>query len=281
VVTLQNRLLDLLPLTWSRSLRYFSHSRRFPSLRNPVGLNEKINWRILNDHRDLWVWTCDKLAMKEHVRELAPRALIPRTIWAGMDVAELADLTIEGRWILKPNNGSGVVIAGEGQPDVSDLAARTAQWDREFQWRTLGETAYLGASPVTILEEWIGDDANPPDDYKLFVYEGVVRYIHAHDGRLGTHRASMYSPDWTRITADQRGILPHEHDLPRPAHLEAMIEIAQQVARDFDFIRIDLFDTPEGVWFGETTPYPWSGARPFVPESFEREAGDHWRLAVT
>ena len=278
VVALRTGLLDLLPLTWSRSIRYFFHARRFPNLTEPKGLNEKVNWRVLNDHREFWVWTCDKIAMKQHASELAPTVLIPRVLWAGMDLTELDDLQVEGRWILKPNNGSGQVIAGSGQPNVEQLERDVARWDRAFQWRTLGETAYLGASPVIVLEEWIGTDENPPDDYKFFVYDGVVRFVHAHDGRLGTHRASMYSPDWERLDANQRGILPHEHDLARPAHLEQMIEIAGDLGRDFDFIRIDLFDTPEGVWFGEFTPYPWSGSRPFNPDSFERLAGDYWVL---
>lgn len=277
-IAARTAILDLLPLETSRSLRYFFHGRRWPDLRNPRGLNEKINWRVLNDQRDLWSWTCDKQAMKRAALERSPGVLVPRTIWSGMDVAELADVELPARWILKPNNGSGQVITGSGAADVADLRRRTDQWDRAYQWRTLGEIVYLRADPTILLEEWIGVGDEPPDDYKLFVFHGRVEFIHAHTGRFDGHRASFYTTDWDPIDARQSDVVPHAQPVPRPQRLTEMVEIAERIAADFDFIRIDLFDTPEGVWFGETTPYPWSGGSPIIPWEFEVRAGDLWTL---
>lgn len=275
---LRTGVLDLLPLPFTRSLRYAWHGRRWPDLTNPQGLNEKILWRVLNDQRDLWTWTCDKLAMKRGAAERAPHVLIPRTLWSGMDLSELGNVDLPERWILKPNNGSGQVIPGRGVPDVLDLELRVGRWDRAYQWRTLGELAYLRADPVLLVEEWIGDEDDPPDDYKLFVFDGDVKFIHAHTGRFEGHRASLYRPDWGFVDARQSDILPHESPLARPEHLEQMIDVAERIGAGFDFIRIDLFVTERGVWFGETTPYPWSGGSPFFPIGFEREAGSYWTL---
>ena len=74
--------------------------------------------------------------------------------------------------------------------------------------------------------------------------------------------------------------MEHDGDLPRPEHLEKLVSIAERIATDFEFLRVDLFDTAEGVWFGEATPYPWSGLVPMLPASFEREAGSFWTLPV-
>jgi hypothetical protein len=278
VGALRTAVLDLLPLEQSRALRYFSHGRRWPDLEHPQGLNEKINWRVLHDQRELWTWTCDKLAMKRRAAELAPTVRIPETLWSGMDVRDLASHGLVGRWILKPNNGSGHVVVGTGTPDVDDLERRVERWDRAYQWRTLGEIAYLRADPTLLVERWIGSEDEPPNDYKLFVFAGRVEFIHAHTGRFEGHRASLYTRDWERINARQSDIKPHEADLPRPPRLLEMIEIAEAIARDCDFIRIDLFDTVDGVWFGETTPYPWSGGSPFFPHEFEVWAGSLWTL---
>jgi hypothetical protein len=57
-----------------------------------------------------------------------------------------------------------------------------------------------------------------------------------------------------------------------------MIKLAEEIAAEFDFMRVDLFDTPHGVFFGETTPYPGSGLSPFSPNSFDYFLGSHWSL---
>ena len=54
--------------------------RRIPHFGRPVTFSDKINWRMLNDRRPLLEWTCDKLAMKDHVLKEAPAGLhVPRT----------------------------------------------------------------------------------------------------------------------------------------------------------------------------------------------------------
>lgn len=272
-------LLLLLPLRWSRAIRYRRHSSRWPSLRHPRGLNEKINWRILYDRRDIWNWTCDKIESKRRALELSPGILIPEVLWFGTDLSELRDLQISGRWILKSNGSSQDVFVGQGPPDVDVLERVVDAWKSDFQWRVNGEIAYAYAQPGAILERWISRDAEPPYDYKVFVFDGVARFVHVHTTRFSGHRASVYTPDWIWIEeARQAHILPNETPVPPPPHLEELLRRAEQIGAGFDFIRVDLYDTAEGVWFGETTPYSWSGFRPFTPERFENELGDAWKL---
>lgn len=249
----------------------------WPRVKDPRGINEKVNWRILYDQRDIWDWTCDKLVSKQWAARLSPGILIPEVIWSGTDLDELRDLGLDGRWILKSNRSSKDVVLGEGAPDIDELARVVARWD-DFQWRYLGESAYGHAADVAVLERWIGDSPEPPQDYKIFVFDGVARFVHVHRARFSGHRASLYTRDWERVDCWQTHILPDEHDVPVPQHLQEMLRRAEEIGRGFDFIRIDLYDTAEGVWFGETTPYSWSGFRPFLPESFELELGSYWTL---
>lgn len=57
-----------------------------------------------------------------------------------------------------------------------------------------------------------------------------------------------------------------------------MIAAAAELGRDFDFMRIDLYDAGGEPWFGEFTPYPGSGLMPILPVSYDRELGALWRL---
>lgn len=226
----------------------------------------------------MWDWTCDKLAMKSHVSELAPDALIPEVLWQGekLDAEQLAG--IDGRWIFKGNSGSGQIVVGSGTPNLDELRAAIDGWQIGRQADLLGESAYAHARELLFFEQWVGRGPTPPIDYKVFVFDGVARFITAHSDRFDDHRASIYTADWQRIDARLAHAPVHETDLPRPAHFEALVEIAQRIGKAFDFIRVDLFDTDDGVWFGETSPYPWSGLGLLIPHAFELEAGSFWTL---
>jgi len=118
------------------------HGYRPPQLR-PRTFTEKLNWRISWDRRELLAPTCDKLAMKEAAaRSAGDLVRVPRTLWAGTDVAELADVHLPGRWVLKPNHTCARVLFGEGPADPLALAAATEGWLDERYWRKGDEWAY-------------------------------------------------------------------------------------------------------------------------------------------
>ncbi len=272
------RAVGLLPTSWARAVIVRHRSGRWPNLRNPQGINDKINWRIVYDHRPIWDWTCDKLAAKKVAAERSQGILIPEVLWTGTDLRELADLPISGRWILKPNSSSHDVLPGQGQPDIAALLEATRDWNHAFTDHGLREYAYRHAQRVFVLERWIGSSDEPPADYKVFVFDGVAKAVQVHRNRFEGHRSSLYTRDWQRLLARQWHIKPDEIDVPRPEHLEEILRRAEEIGAGFDSIRVDLYDTAEGVWFGETTPYSWSGTAPFIPMEVELELGSYWTL---
>lgn len=270
-------ILRALPLRWSRAIRYRYYHGSWPDLKNPVGINEKIHWRVLFDQREIWDWTCDKVRSKIEAQRRSPGILVPEVIWSGTDPHELSDLALDGRWIFKSNRSSKDVFIGDGPPDPAELVDFMKRWD-DFQWKDLGESAYAHAAPVAVVERWISDSPEAPLDYKVFVYDGVARYIHVHRARFSGHRSSLFTRDWVRVASRQSHIVPDEIDLPKPEHLAELLTRAEQIGAGFDFVRVDLYDTADGVWFGEVTPYSWSGFRPFTPASVEVELGSYWTL---
>ena len=112
-----------------RRVRYLLIHGRPLRLRRPRAFTEKVNWRCLHDRREVLVATCDKLAMKQWAAERGgPDLRIPRTLWSGTDLGELADVDLPDRWVLKPNHRSGLVLFGAGPADVPALRAATRGW---------------------------------------------------------------------------------------------------------------------------------------------------------
>ncbi len=209
-----------LPASLSRRLLFLHNNRRLPHFHNPATFNDKVNWRILNDRRQLLAWTCDKLAMKERVSSMT-ELRIPRTLWVGSSVEELAEIELPGHWVLKPNHRSGQIFFGSGQPDVSSLMTITQEWLRPTEAECLREWAYSKARPFFFVEELLGVPGAPPTDYKFFVFAGEVAAIQVDVDRHSVHRRRIYRADWTplEVTSGEHPLAPAEEP---PVNLDEM-----------------------------------------------------------
>jgi hypothetical protein len=273
-----------LPSSLSRSALFFYVHRRFPRVRNPVTFNEKVNWRILRDRREILKWTCDKLAMKDYASNVQGAAAnglrIPRTLWSGTDVRELEEVELPEHWVLKPNHRSGRVFFGHGPPDIPVLQEIVKDWLQPAEGVNLHEWAYLEARPLLLAEELLGVPGSPPSDYKFWVFAGRVAVVEVHDDRHNDdHSLRWYLPDWTPLEVVSVGY-PISVVEPEPANFKQMIAIASELGCSFDYMRVDLYNVDGEIFFGELTPYPASGFDRFDPVSFDAELGAKWELPV-
>jgi hypothetical protein len=257
---------------------YYFH--RLPNLKSPKTFNEKVNWRILKDRRPILAWTCDKLAMKDYVqksqaaRDLGVR--IPRTLWCGADIQDLASVELPEHWVLKPNHRSGQVHFGHCQPDINALDTITQSWLYPFEQNNLHEWAYSKARPLLVVEELLGRAGSAPADYKFYVFAGEVAAIQVDVNRHTDHRRRFYTPDWSPI--DPIKDLPLAPLEPAPENLDRMLAIASELGRPFDFMRVDLYNIDNDIFFGELTPYAGSGLDAIEPPVFDLELGTKWKL---
>jgi hypothetical protein len=273
-----HRALGRLPLSLRRRILFAVAHRRLLNLSCPRTFSEKVNWRIVNDRRGVLAWTCDKQKMKEHVSRLGIGVYVPRTLWIGRNLAELADIELPPLWVLKPNHATGVVHFGIGKHAPIDLLGSvTADWlGTNRPPKAYGEWAYSQAERVLWVEEWLGDGTNSPTDYKFFVFDGRPRYVAVNRNRFGNRAENFYSADW--IPQHCTNGWPRGEPEPPPAQLEAMLQIAGAIGSGFDFLRVDLYSDGSRVAFGEVTPYPASGLLRFEPRSFDFELGASWAL---
>ena len=279
-LTPRQRLGRVLPDRLYRSLKYRQAHGVWPSLSTPRRYTEKVNWRILYDRNEDLVWTCDKLAGKAEAARRRPDIRFPAVVWTGTDVADLAEVALPERWILKPNNSSGRAHFGTGQLDAAAaaaLAAETADWLDRREFVRLREWAYSKARPVFLVEAFIGAGPMPPTDHKIFVFDGVVRLILVSSGRYGPiHVRTFFSADWEPTRVDS--MEPSDPGQSRPANLERLLAVAADLGRGFDHVRVDLYNVDGEIWFGEYASYPWSGHDRILPVEVDLTWGDHWRL---
>lgn len=272
------RVLPLVPIPIKRQVLYWRKFKK-PIPTTPLTYLDKIQWRILHDRRPLIAQGGDKLAMKAHAEGSNKEVLVPRTIWQGRSLESIYSTDWGCDWVLKPVTGSGYLAFGSGSLKDSKVSLDAVKrWRHEDQYRIQGEWAYGQAAPGYFLEEKIETlDGQPPNDFKFFVFGGEVKLVLFGTPRFNGAQARFYTPDWSPLDVRQGGFDLAPVIAP-PVHLSEMISIANDIGAAYDFIRVDLYDTVGGVYFGEITPYPTGGMSRFDDPEFDLWLGSQWEL---
>ena len=130
-----------------------------------------------------------------------------------------------------------------------------------------------------MVEELLTDNNNLPNDWKVHVFNGKAGFIQYDTGRMTDHSQSIYTLEGQRIH-QTNGLWSEKHtpdeivSILGQDGIRELIDIAERLAEDIDYTRVDLFHA-DGKWFfGEFTNYHNS----CHPQSLEWEelAGSLW-----
>ena len=263
--------------------RHVARHRRVPNLFRPKRFNEKILARIMFDRRPILSTMADKYAVRDHVRARIGNAALPRLLHVTNDPRTIPFDTLPASFVVKPTHGANWVrvVHDKSALDRGELIAACNGWLGQNYHAITRERAYRNVPPRILVEELVDDGrGKTPNDYKLFVFNGRTEFILVVMGRFEERSHVMMTPDWrpvdvTWVFAGRRGPPP-----PPPPHLSGMLEAATRLGQDLDFARIDFYDTPEKLFFGELTATPGCGLERCEPASFDRVLGAHWQLVL-
>lgn len=257
---------------------------------------------MLRDHRPLVVTFADKAAVREYVAATVDPSLLPRLHAIVADAAELASLELPEQYVIKPTHGSGaaVVVSSSAPPTArlpaprdswtyrhvlpaavgrADLQAVAGHWLAQLYGQGPNREWVYGRVPRrVIVEEFLHRaDGGVPDDYKFFVYHQRCHFIQVDSGRFGLRTQDFFDRDWQHLPLS--GGPPWREPAPsRPTTLDEMIDVAECLGRETDFVRVDLYDIDGRVVFGELTSFPAGGDSPFSPACFDEVFGRPWTV---
>lgn len=262
-----------LPLRRARiGLTYVWRHRRLMNLRAPTRFTDLIQHRKLFDRDGRMPALADKVRVKDHVaRVLGPEWVIP-TLWHGDRLP--ARYGWARPFVVKSRHGCNQsAFVRDGSEDWGSIRDRAARWSRQRYGAWLDEWLYAHVPRGLIVEPFIGDGGALPIDYKLFVFGGRVQYIQVHLGREHHHRWVVFDRDWRCVS------LPTQDCPHPPATLAEMVAAAEELARPFDFVRVDFYEAGGRPLFGEMTFYPGSGLHRIEPAALDFAMGAHWLAA--
>lgn len=255
-------------------LTYLWRHRRLLSLSNPQLFNELVQQRKLIDRDPRIPRWIDKVNAKQMVSEALGQEWVTPTLWSGKSLPEQPPYAPP--FVVKSRHGCRQMRVFRSQADDwSEIRRAAASWTRRPYGRWLDEWGYRDIPRGLLIEPFVGDGPALPVDYKLFVFHGRVEAIQVHLDRETDHRWTVYDRSWRRLSAT-----PPPIDQGSPAALARMIEGAEILGADFDFVRIDFYDVGLIPRFGEMTFYPGSGLDPFDPPELDTLLGQIWRAKL-
>ena len=252
-------------------------------LRRPVTLNEKLHWKKLQSCPAFHTTTTDKYAVRDWVaRRIGADHLVP--LLAVLERADDLDLpAYPTPFIIKTTHGSGqnLIVRAERPMTEAALKARFRRWMRQNMYYLSKEPQYKDIKPRLVVEQLIVDrDGNVPMDFKFHCFHGRVEVIQVDIDRFIDHRRNFYDVDWRLLPftwshwKQGKCLWPNGRPIERPAELEEMIDIAQTLAREFDYVRVDLLFCNGKVYFSELTLHPGGGWERFDPPDYDRFFGN-------
>jgi hypothetical protein len=254
---------------------------RVPNIFRPRTFNEKILWRNLFDQSPLLTQFVDKFAVRAYVESKVGAAILPRLFWVTTNPSDIPFADLPNKFVVKPTHGAGWVrlIKHKDSLDQGELINTCRGWLAQSFYQETRERVYRKIPPRILIEELICPGDNyAPDDYKFYVFGGRVEMIELLVGRFQGLRSKLFDRSWNELDVAFSTIdILQIENVARPKHLEEMISVAEALGQEIEFVRVDLYNTEEKIYFGEMTVSPGAGLDRFEPVSFDTYLGSLWR----
>lgn len=261
--------------------KYYLTTGEKLDLDHPKTFNEKLQWLKLHDRKPIYTTMVDKYAAKEYVAKKVGEQYIIPTLGVYRHFDEIDFQKLPHQFVLKCTHDSGGIVIVKDKAKMDKRAARkrlenSLKRNYYYQGR---EWPYKNVPPRIIAEKYMVDESGMElKDYKFFCFNGEPKLVQVDFGRFDVHKRNLYTPEWEYIDASIKFPNDPTIQIPRPAKLEKMLEIAAVLSEGIAQVRVDLYSIRDEIYFGELTMYHGGGMEKFTPEELGIKMGTWIKL---
>jgi hypothetical protein len=202
--------------------------------------------------------------------------------WREVTIENMPDFP----FIIKPNHGSGWyhIIQDKNQADWHKIQTDCRLWLSLNYYPYQKEWQYKNIEPRIIVEKLlIRKDGSIPTNYRIHCFHGRVGLIALtiYFGKgTDNYRNLKYSREWELLPIDwankrtDLSKLRNPEGIPRPKSLDKMIEIAEDISKEFKYVRVDFYDVDDKIYHGEITFHDGGGYEIITPFEWDEKLGD-------
>lgn len=248
-------------------------------IKNPKTFNEKLQWLKLNDRTSLHSKCADKYEVREYVKnKIGQKYLIP-LIMVTEDINDIKPENLpDYPVIIKTNHDSGThfIIWDKKSCDWKSIKKKLIKSLNTNFYYTYKEWQYKNIRPKIIVEKLLGSDDNLPNDIKVFCFNGTAKIISVCWDRLSDVKWLYFDINGNELPFNCEMKLDNDahYDEIFPENTNELARLAENLASEFIFVRVDFYVFQGNIYFGEMTFHPISGLGNFDPQEWDRKLGD-------
>lgn len=254
--------------------------RRWPNFDKTGYLNDLL-FRMRASESDMVFrsFTADKEFSKIYIRGITGEDLSVPTLAVLHSAEEIDRFVFPDRCVIKPTHMSKEFMFHETGPVTADKRAQMRHWLKMNFGDMTGERHYMRLEPKVIVEPWLRLNGDFCNDYRFHMYKGQLTSfgIGVRDSADRETLQLQLTPDWKLFPGESfyqgRIEVPDSVDIEslRPDCLPRMLEIAELVSRDVDYVRVDFFtDGRDQLYVGEISHIIAGAREVFKPVELER-----------
>lgn len=245
---------------------------------HPVTLSDKICYLELRKDNPLAVQCSDKYEVREYVKSKGLENILVPLLGVYESVEEINFDSLPKQFVLKATYGSkmNLICADKCKLDLNAAKKKVRGWLKYGFNRDALEPHYEKIQKRIICEKFL-ESADSIIDYKIHCLNGEPRFVLVCTERNQGLKLNLYDLEWNPIN-EICGKHLNTRQIKKPKNLKQMIEISKSLSGDFDFVRVDLYQIGDKVYFGELTFTPDGGMLSYYTDRFDRDMGEQLKI---
>ena len=254
-------------------------------LNNPKTFNEKLQWLKLYDRKPEYTKMVDKYLVRDYVKEkIGEEYLIPLLgVWENPEKINFDELPMQ--FVLKCNHNSGLgmcIYKDKNSLDINKVKAELKKGIDQNYYLTGREWPYKDVPRRIIAEKYMVDESGYElKDYKFYCFDGKVKLVMINSDRMSLEKTKanyfdeIYQPlDF--VWGYENAEIPPQ----KPEKFEEMKYLAEKLSENISHVRIDFYQTPSGIYFGEITFFDGCGFDAIEPIEWDYKIGSWLKLPM-
>ena len=253
---------------WLEKSIFWARQGVIPNFKEPANWGEFICYRKFYDDYKTLAEVADKIKVRDYVERRIGEVYLKQLIdvvHSSADIDEGRYQSYPEQFVAKPNHASERVFINKEynytlfRKGVSNFLTEFGNRNNEFHYKHIHKKL--------MIEQYLDPVHEPLKEYKVWVFHGkaeiIVPSLSVHESKLDNdYRFRLYDRNWEEPEIQVRENLAAYEDPPK--QLPEIIKVCEELAKGWDFIRVDLFLADDHIKFGELTPTPSAGRSFFL-----------------
>ncbi|MBE6376840.1 MAG: hypothetical protein E7050_10290 [Lentisphaerae bacterium] len=272
------------------SRRFYQNAGYYPNFKRPRSFNEKLCWLKFNYDDPVENICSSKYEFKSWIKQRLGDGYTVPMIGVYDDLNDIDFDKLPEKFVIKTTSGWGgygtLVVRDKSKLDIDRLKFDFAEYMQE--WNNLYYAAltssYKNVKHRVIIEEYVEELEKSDCDFKFFCFHGKVKCFYvannfAVNKTHNTQTLTYYDLDGNPLPFNYGDYKNSDKKLENVENLQKMIEIAESIAQDFPFVRIDFYNLKDKLMLSEMTFRPGGGWGKYTPREWDYKLGEYLDLS--